>query len=248
MKIVYSEPLRLLTCHCDMHGAWRPSSILEAMQEVSGAHCEAMEIGIEELKKQGIAWVLSRMKVMLQRIPRVGERLTIETYPVPSRHGMYLRSCIFRDARGEEIGHATSIWVLMDIETRRIVRSPYVDERHSIAHSMRPATPLPLSVKPLGTEAVVETLIPKFSDFDLNQHVNNTKYFDWCCNALGIDIMEHYQIIGFDVNYDSEITEGRTVRTELRIDSDQFTYCGFGSDDRRLFAIKGSLEKQHGFK
>ena len=244
MDYIYSEPLQLLTCHCDMYGAWRPSSILETMQEISGAHCQAMGIGREELEKQGIAWVLSRIKVIVSRIPVIGEKLTIGTYPIPSRHGMYLRSCIFRDVHGEEIGRATSLWTLMDIEARRITRSSYVDERHSIAHTLRPATPLPTSVKPLNAEAIVETLTPKFSDFDLNQHVNNTKYFDWCCNALGMEIMQQYQIMDFDVNYDSEISEGCTVRTELRIDSDQFTYCGFGSDDRRLFAISGILVKR----
>lgn len=98
----------------------------------------------------------------------------------PFPHGMYLRSCIFRDVHGEEIGRATSIWTLMDIEARRIIRSSYVDERHSIAHTLRPATPLPMSVKPLNAETIVKSVTPKFSDFDLNRHVNNTKYiFDF---------------------------------------------------------------------
>jgi len=241
MNCNYSESLKLLTSHCDMYGAWRPSSILETMQEISGAHCEMMDLGRAELEKQGIAWVVTRIKVIMSRIPSVGEKLTIETYPIPSRHGMYLRSCIFRDAHGIESGHATSIWALMNIEERRIVRSSYVDERHSIPHDMRCATPLPASVKPLNTKATDETVIPKFSDFDLNHHVNNTKYLDWCCNALGMEIMNQYQIVAFDVNYDSEITEGCKVRTELRMEGKQFTYCGFGIGGKRFFAIKGIL-------
>jgi len=244
LDYIYSEPLQLLTCHCDMYGAWRPSSILETMQEISGAHCQTMGIGRDELERHGITWVLSRMKVILTRIPVIGEKLIIGTYPIPSRHGMYLRSCIFRDIHGEEIGRATSIWTLMDIEARRITRSSYVDERHSIAHTMRPTTPLPISVKPLNAETIVESVTPKFSDFDLNRHVNNTKYFDWCCNALGMELMKQNQIVSFDVNYESEITEGCEIRTELRMDGDQFTYCGFGGDDKRFFAIRGTLGKR----
>lgn len=244
MNIVYSEPLQLLTCHCDMFGAWRPSAVLEAMQEISGVHCQMMRLGRDELEGQGIVWVLSRLKVIMSRIPEFGEKLTIETYPVSSRHGMYPRSCIFRDAQGEEIGRATSIWVLMDTETRRITRSDYVEERHLVPPDLRCATPLPASVKPLNADAIVETVVPKFSDFDLNHHVNNTKYMDWCCNALGMDCMKQNRIISFDVNYEAEITEGCTVHTELQKDGDQFTYCGFDRSNKRLFAIGGKLEKR----
>ena len=86
MDYIYSEPLQLLTCHCDMYGAWRSSSILETMQEISGAHCQTMGIGRDELERHGITWVLSRMKVILTRIPVIGEKLIIGTYPIPSRH------------------------------------------------------------------------------------------------------------------------------------------------------------------
>ena len=142
------------------------------------------------------------------------------------------------------MGRATSIWTLMDIEARRITRSSYVDERHSIAHTLRPATPLPMSVKPINAKAIVESVTPKFSDFNLNRHVNNTKYLDWCCNALGMEHMKQNQIMSFDVNYESEITEDCKIRTDLWMDGDQFTYCGFDGDDKRFFAIGGTLSKR----
>lgn len=30
---------------------------------------------------------------------------------------------------------------------------------------------------------------PQYSDFDVNGHVNNTKYLAWLCDALGFDAL-----------------------------------------------------------
>ena len=56
--------------------------------------------------------------------------------------------------------------------------------------------------------------------------------------------MKQNQIMSFDVNYEFEITEGCEIRTELWMDGDQFTYCGFDGDDKRFFAIGGTLSKR----
>ena len=42
MQKTYRDELLLRTCHCDMQGRWRPSAILEAMQEAAGTHAELL--------------------------------------------------------------------------------------------------------------------------------------------------------------------------------------------------------------
>ena len=45
MMKTYEEELILRTCHCDFQGQWRPSAILESMQEAAGAHSHLLGLG-----------------------------------------------------------------------------------------------------------------------------------------------------------------------------------------------------------
>ena len=74
----------------------------------------------------------------------------------------------------------------------------------------------------------------------MNRHVNNTKYLDWCVNALGVDVMAENCITAFDVNYDAEILPGSVIRTELTRDGEKFSFCGFNGA-KRHFSVGGTL-------
>ena len=120
MEKKYTEAFVLRTPDCDMCGQWRPSAILESMQETAGAHSALCNLDRDSMLSLGVVWVLSRLKVEMLRMPHVGEKITVETYPTPAKHLFFPRSHIFYDADGEKIGCANSLWVLMDINTRAL--------------------------------------------------------------------------------------------------------------------------------
>ena len=45
----HTEKARIQTRDCDMHGRWKPSAMLELMQETAAAHCAAAGYPIERL-------------------------------------------------------------------------------------------------------------------------------------------------------------------------------------------------------
>ena len=73
----YQQDYLLRTCDCDVNGQWRPSAILEAMQEVAGMHCTLLGCGRNELVKQNIVWILARSEVQMTRYPAIGETITV---------------------------------------------------------------------------------------------------------------------------------------------------------------------------
>ena len=79
MSSVYTETLELRACSCDMSGAWKPSAILETMQETAGVHSRIFGLGRDVMDAMNIAWVLSRLTVRFDRVPVVGEAITGET-------------------------------------------------------------------------------------------------------------------------------------------------------------------------
>lgn len=241
MEKSYAETLALRTCHCDMQGEWRPGAILESMQETAGAHCAHLGIGRSVTDGLGIVWVLSRAQVDMTRVPRMGETVTVETWPTPPRHLFYPRVNAFRDGDGNPIGTASSLWVLLDVASRRIVNSDAV-LAHLPDNRDLPAG-MPGMARALPGEAVVDSFTPVYADFDLNGHVNNTRYLDWACNALGHGVMARARVKSFCVSYDQEIRPGVAVRGELTRRGDEFAYCGFVGE-KRSFAISGRLEER----
>ena len=234
----YSENMILRTCDCDTYGRWKPSAMMEAMQEVAIAHCDSMNLGRGVTDALGVVWVLSRCRVEMKRLPAIGERYTIETYAMPIRHLFFPRAHVFRDEAGEVIGGAHGLWMLMDLETRNTMKHPDVAERMQIEGGVD--VKMPATVKPLHDDPVIGEIEPRFCEFDLNGHVNNTKYLDWCWNALGFDALRDRALACFDINYDREVRRGESIRTELCAGSDEITFCGF-SGGTRCFGIRVGL-------
>ncbi len=243
MNKTYREDWHLLTRDCDMAGALRPGALLEMMQETAGTHAELLGVGRTALSCQNMAWVVTRIEVQLNRTPRIGETLSVETYPLPVRRWFYPRYFVFRDAEEKEIGCAASLWVLMNLQTRRVARSEQVDRLLPDNSDLPAPLGLPAPVQEVGGTLTEREFLPVYTDLDTNGHVNNCRYLDWCCNDLGVDTMRTSELGHFMINYDLELRPGQTVRTELRRLGNDFSYTGY-SDGSRHFDVGGTLRER----
>lgn len=237
---IYTESVHLRSSQCDLFGAWKPSAILECMQETAGTHSALLGLTQSVMHDWGVAWILSRVKVQMHRLPTVNEILTIETYPTPNRHLFYPRTHLFRDESGEVIGYGSSLWMLMDLTDRKVVQHAEVLARVPNDPSLKCPIGLPATVRALACDGTIHPLHPVFTDYDTNRHVNNTKYLDWCLNALGLENLTERCITAFDVNYDAEILPGSEIATELKLENDRFSFLGF-EQQKQYFAIGGML-------
>ena len=240
MEKIYSEAFALRACDCDMGGLWRPSAVMEAMQETAATHSDRLGVGRDALMALGVVWVLSRSRVTFSRTPRLGETVTVQTWPLLPKHMFYARNNAFLDSEGRRIGEASSLWVLMDVQTRRIVNRDEVPARLPDDADL-PAGPAMSAIRPLAGEAEARALVPPYADFDVNGHVNNTKYLDWACNALGHDVLAQSRIASFSICYDAEVLPGMALRTELVRQGDRFSFCGHDGS-KRCFCVIGTLE------
>ena len=240
MMKTYREDVRILTRDCDLTGQWKPSAILETMQEMAGIHGTLIGVGRNALLQKGVVWVLTRVEVVMDRYPQIGDTISIETFPMPVRRWFFPRYFIFRDERGQEIGRAGSLWVLLDVNTRKMAKP-------DICSALMPdnsdlLAPLGLPATVAEVSGTLETTLhqPVYTELDVNGHVNNTKYMDWCCNALGIDTMKENCLSRFDVNYNQEILPGQEIRSELRRLGSDFSFSGFHGETRH-FDVGGVL-------
>ena len=241
MLKTYTQEFRIASYQTDLTARLKPSAILEIMQEMAGAHAEMLDVGRAHLMPMNLAWVLTRVEVRMERYPVSGEIITVETFPMPNRRVFFPRYFIFRDAEGRQIGCAGSLWVVLDITTRKMgnpadVAALMPDNRDLTAPMGMPAT-----VEEVSGKGCESDRLPVYTDLDVNGHVNNTRYLDWCCNALGIDTMRNHAMKTFCVNYNQEILPGQEVRTVLHRDGGRFSFSGFEGDVRH-FDVGGTLD------
>ena len=243
MQERYEEIVTLRSADCDMLGTWRPGAVLECMQETAGTHSALLGLDRKTMDEMGICWVLSRLKVQFDRVPHVYERVHVETYPLPQRHLFFPRVHIFRDDAGHMIGSASALWMLMDIESRRVTANETVSEKLPRIQGLQNPAGMPGTVCMDEGGTVEGVMIPRFTDLDLNRHVNNTKYLNWCQDALGMACMEEYEICAFTVNYEAEILPHMQVQTRLLHEGEAFAFAG-ADGEKSLFVLEGTLKKR----
>ena len=235
-----TEEFLITASQTDLNARLRPGALLEMMQEMAGNHAEKLGIGRDKLLADNLVWVLTRLEVRMQRWPRFSERITIETFPMPNRRWFFPRYFIFRDATGNEIGCAGSLWALLDIHERRMCKPDPVIAMMPDNSDLTPPMGMPATVAECAGEPLHESRLPVYTDLDMNGHVNNTRYVDWCCNALGIETMRTMELASFAVNFNQEILPGAEVDTCLRRDGDAFSFSGF-IGEKRHFDVGGLL-------
>ena len=240
MNNTYEISFVLRNCDCDVNGRWRPGAVLETLQEVSGAHSELLGCGRDELVKNNTVWVLSRMELHMERYPAAGEKLTVLTFPMPVRLCFFPRYYIITDTHGEMIGKAGSLWLLMDMQSRKML--PPGDVARLIPDNRDLSVPmnLPATVTALQGEELVSVYHPVYTDLDVNRHVNNTRYADWLCNVLGVNCMMQNELESVILNYNREVLPDQTVTLHRILSGDQYRLIG-RVEDSVAFEIGGTL-------
>ena len=147
MLKIYQEEMFLRTSMCDALGAWRPDAILECMQETAGARSALLGLGRDVMDRMGVCWILSRVKVEMHRVPHALEKITVETWPMPTRHLFFPRSHVFCDEKGDVIGCANSLWMVMDLESRRVVKNDFVAAHMPDTSDFKSAAGIPATVR-----------------------------------------------------------------------------------------------------
>ncbi len=240
MYNTYDETFTLRPRDCDLNEKWRPSAILETMQDVAGTHSMLLGCGREELVKKNIVWVLSRSELHIDRYPAVGEKVTVHTFPTPNRICFFPRYYIFTDIRGEMIGKAGTLWLLLDLTTRRMLPPGDVGKLIPDNRDLSVPMNLPATVGNLQGEEFLSEYTPVYTDLDVNGHVNNTRYADWLCNTLGIDLMTRYEPERIILNYNHEVLPGQRVELRRILRDNEYRLSG-KVEDTVAFEIGGTL-------
>jgi acyl-ACP thioesterase len=241
--MIYTEGKKLSYNELDFKGLWKLENIFLTMQDVAGKHAEKLGAGYEDLKKKGITWVLIRTSLKMEKYPDAYTPVKITTWPEPEKRMLFPRFFTFQDDAGNLLGTASTLWALMDIEARTLV----APASKGIA-VQTPAEPplkleLPGKIKLPEGEIMESTICPKYSDLDINNHVNNSRYIDWFADQIPLEVHSRGILSEISVGYSKEIRSGESVKLEFSRNDNQFRMAG-KEGDQVCFMVNATWKEE----
>lgn len=227
---VYEESFILRYRDVDMHGRWRSDSILYLMQEVSERHAELLGCNRATLLEYGAVWVLSRTHLVMDRYPGALDTVKVTTWPAGGNRFMLNRHYLFHDADGHEIGRATSIWVLLDIRERKALPASALPIVLPENKDIPAPLPQPKKLRALDGEHETMEILPRYQDYDVNGHVNNTRYAVWFNDIPENAYHAGHTLHELQINYSQEILPGTPINLEYVWNEDSLTCQGAGEN------------------
>ena len=216
MEPIYRHEFLINDAYVDCFGRLKPSMLLFLCQEIAGQHCNILGADFDTLAQKNLIWAIIRQKVQITRLPRSGETIRVETWPMPTTKVCYPRSTVAYDAEGRELFRSIGMWVLMDASSRSMILpgKSGVDVQGMLTGTEL-ATPGSLAAKSFSNTHVRRVC---FTDLDRNGHMNNTKYLEWLSDLLPSGFHRDHEPREFTVCYHAEARETDALHLSWQVD------------------------------
>ena len=197
--------------HCDFNARLMLGHMGNHMLNAADYHSSDRGFGMLYLNTIHKTWVLSRLAIEMERMPKAYERFDIETWVENAVRFFTNRNFAVIAADGEPLGYGRSVWAMIDTETRQPQNLLDVNDGRLLAYVER-EKPCPINK---GTRASipthaewVRTIDTNFSDVDMNGHINSVKYIEHILDLWPLDWYRQHAVRRFDVAYVAEAHAG----------------------------------------
>ncbi len=221
--MIWKEHYKIHSQYTDRNCRMTLPSMAQLFQDSAEAHTNAVASDYFAMLEDGTAWVLSRICYEILQYPTLYQDCEVHTWSRGVEGVFALRDFEFYNAENQLLVRGTSKWVVIDINSRRLLR---MGDR--FMHGYEPVAKRAIDYD-LGKMAVcpdlqtVNTLEVPFSAIDKAQHVNNSLYLRWIYdNVEPEDLGKPVKFI--EINYIHETQLGEQITVNRFKDGDTYHF------------------------
>ena len=225
---MYSFDSRIRYSETDADGRLTPEKLIDYFQDCSTFQSEDNGLGVERLRRHGLAWIIVYWRVEVLRMPVLGEQVRIGTLPYAMKGSIGLRNFFMETAGGERLANANSVWSLVDTSTMHPVRIPEeilagypLEERLQMQYDARKIRLPDQSGRPMEPIRVQEYHL------DTNRHVNNGQYVRMAAGFLP----PHTEVSVLRIEYRQQALLGDVIQPVVYTRSEENTGLTTGRAD-----------------
>ena len=225
---VVEYPVRLNDISVD--SKMRSWVVFDYLQDAAGRHADLLGLGLKQLRKSDLSWVLSRIRVKMDDFPEYGDTLRITTYPSGFDRLFAYRQYVLSSAEnGKIFGVAGSAWLTLNPENFR----PVSPAKH--------LTGLPqweyegdiyFQGETLGKIAVPEQVAEEIVSMrissamiDYNRHLNNAFYAMFTEDMLGVKTSNLVRMQEVQINFNASTAFGDALDCSGIVNADGTFYA-----------------------
>lgn len=206
---VWSEQHIVHASDTDYRSQGKLSFILDLMQRTADSAVNGLGLSLERMLEARMGWMLITLDLEFQRTPQPNDQLTIRTWSKGTKGALWQRDYRIFDSKVKEIAVARSIWALVDIDKRKILRPSAlpIPIHHYNEDSVGTMPNKVLIPEEINMLEVFKYQV-RYSGLDNNGHLNNVRYGDLCCDVLSLAEWEHAELEHFHITYLQEAKFG----------------------------------------
>lgn len=191
-------------------------TLVQTLVEVATAHANHLGVGHARLARDGRAWVLMRLTMGMERMPRVGEEYEVETWVVSLNRRFSQRDFAMRVA-GSVILRARSIWGVINSADRTPATLDGLEALVSEKEDRQADVPALTRVRPEMFESAGVVTRPYevvVSDIDSNRHLTAPRYVELMLDNRDLEFFDRNHLSAFEISYGREARFGECLRVE----------------------------------
>lgn len=200
---IYTQNFEIGFQHCYPNGFLKYTEICNLFQIAAGNHADLGGISYLDMQQHHQAWVSSRMRIEISKLPKWRDVITIKTWIKNLENSRSIR-CLEMYLNEEKIVGCETFWVVINTKTRR-------PDNLALAHAHFEKFEIDCISKPIQKINIPETFTFKsekriqLSDIDIVNHANNVKYLEWCLDATHSETILSNSIKALNLNYLQEL-------------------------------------------
>lgn len=231
-KKIYEFDSRVRYSETDHHGTMTLPALIDYFQDCSTFQSEDIGLGMNILKEEKRAWILSYWQIIIKRYPQLCERMTVGTFATEFKALFGKRNFYMKDEQSEILACANSIWVFMNTETGRPCRPEQKDvEPYGISEALdMPYEDRKIKL-PEETEELAVFQVQRHH-IDTNEHVNNCQYVQMALEYLPVD----YQVEQVRIEYKNSAVLGDRIYPKIAIEKER-TVIELCNEERKPYAV-----------
>ncbi|MCR5761389.1 MAG: hypothetical protein K6F82_05290 [Sphaerochaetaceae bacterium] len=235
---IYSSEFKILSSDTDIYRRLRISRLFSMFQEATIAHTQALGAGREKTLDKGYLWIVAMQSATVERLPVYDEEVVLKTWPGKSMHMFFPRYSTLEDKEGNVLVRSSALWLLINAKTRKMI----VPDKIGVSIEgvvTGSETALPKSIKAVQKGKKFDFTVP-YSYTDLNEHMNNTRYFDLAEDCMASSLRKK-RVKSVSAEYTSEIKMNQSFQLLSKTENGVYTATGV-KDEKKLFSLRFEYE------
>jgi medium-chain acyl-[acyl-carrier-protein] hydrolase len=219
----------------DVRGRLPPHVLFSFLLSCAWNHAAAAGFSFQDLSERGLMWVLTKFQMSILRMPEWRDEIKLETWGKRIERLYALRDFRVSSPQGRRLAGATGAWMILDKRSYRprkleqlMGSFPWQEGKNELEGSLQK-----VAQSTNGQDRAHHRV--RFSELDVNNHVNAANYLKWIMDSYPREVLENRQVESVEISFLAEATVDDEIAVHFeRIDDQEINTIKRAGDQKDL--------------